>query len=236
MSILPLTLTDVSLVKRGREVLGPVSFVLANAGCTVVIGPNGAGKTSLLRLMHGLEQPTAGSCSWAVTQAIAKTKQSFVFQTPILLRRSVLENLMFPLKLHKASDAQARVSALYWVERIGLGFAKNRNATRLSAGEKQKLSVARALITGPEVLFLDEPTANLDGSSTKSIEEMLNGAVASGTRLILATHDMGQARRLATEVVFLHAGKIIETRAAKQFFEAQLTTQATAFLNGDIVE
>ena len=231
--MLPLRVTGAIVRRRGKTLLGPVNFELAGTGLTVVIGPNGSGKTTLLRVMHGIERLTAGQIAWAVPMAEARQRQAYVFQQPTMLRRSVADNLAFPLRLSGQPQAQARKVAAEWACRIGLGAALDRPALRLSGGERQKLALARALIRSPKVLFLDEPCANLDGRATRDIEALLVEVRDAGTRIVLATHDMGQARRLATEGVFLRSGQVWESGTT--LLTAPQTPELTAFLKGDIV-
>ena len=235
-ALLPLTLAGAAVHKRGKRLIGPVDLVLEGQGLTAVIGPNGAGKSTLLKALHGLERLSAGSVSWACPRADALHRQSFVFQTPVMLRRSVLDNLAYPLRLTGTPRSTARDAAAGWCARIGLAGMEGRAATVLSGGEKQKLALARALITAPDLLFLDEPSASLDGRATREIEALLMVATHAGTRIVMATHDMGQARRLARNVVFLRGGMIHEQGAAPEFFDAPTTDAAKAFLAGDIVD
>lgn len=234
--ILPLTLTGAGVMRRGTRLLGPVDLTLGGGGLTIVMGPNGSGKTSLLRLMHGLERPATGSVAWAVPDEEARMRQAYVFQTPTMMRRSVTESIAYGLIVAGTARAPARTAAREIALRVGLGHALDRQATVLSGGEKQKLALARALVRAPQVLFLDEPCANLDGRATREIETILCEARDAGTRIVMATHDIGQARRLADEVIFMLNGCVHETRTAKGFFTAPQTDQAQAFLNGQIVE
>ena len=225
--------------RRGKRLIGPIDLVLDGQGITALIGPNGAGKSTLLKALHGLERLSAGRIDWACPQSQAQQRQAFVFQAPVMLRRSVLDNLVYPLRLARTpriSRTAAREAAAEWCARIGLAGLEGRPATVLSGGEKQKLALARALITRPEMLFLDEPSASLDGSATREIEAILTLATGAGTRIVMATHDMGQARRLAREVVFLRRGEVHEIAAAATFFDAPATDAAKAFLAGDIVD
>ena len=235
-SIFPLAVDNVRVEKRGARLLGPLSLDLNPSGVTIIIGPNGSGKTTLLRLMHGLERPRGGDVRWAVPDTVAQQRQAFVFQTPIILRRTVRENIAFPLLLQKVAKREAFEVADHWLARVGLAKAARLNATVLSGGEKQKLAIARSLVRQPELLFLDEPTTNLDGKSTREIEAILAAAVADGLHVIMTTHDMGQARRLADEVVFLYQGQVHERNTGERFFADQQTKEARAFIKGDIVE
>lgn len=234
--ILPLDLSGASVKRRGKTILGPLDIRISESGFTIILGPNGAGKTTLLRALHGLEKLSTGSATWQVPLPVAQPRQAFVFQSPIIMRRTVRDNLAYPLVLHGTAKAAARAEADRWAANIGLGDFLDQSAPNLSGGEKQKLALARALIRKPDILFLDEPCANLDGRATREIETILKEAQDRGTRILMSTHNIGQAKRLATDVVFLMGGKIVEAAPAAQFFETPSTPQATALLNGDIVE
>jgi len=234
-SILPVVLKGASVKKGGVQIIGPLDMQLLEAGCTVVIGPNGAGKTTLLRLLHGLERLKSGSVTWNAPRPEINARQSFVFQTPVVMRRSVRENIAYPLILRGSSRKKALTEADRWAENVGLKAHGHQDANALSGGEKQKLALARALITRPEVLFLDEPSTNLDGASTLEIENLIRSARNSGTRIIMATHDFGQARRLGDEIVFIHHGRICEQASTDMFFNTPQTAEARAFVDGDIL-
>ena len=182
-SILPLRLEAAAVRRGGNRLVGPVDIEIGAEGVTMVIGPNGSGKTSLLRLMHGLERAAEGRVRWAVPRTEALTRQAYVFQNPILMRRHVVGNIAYPLLVHGVRRAEARRRAAGWAEKIGLGEALERPASSLSGGERQKLALARALIRRPEILFLDEPCANLDGRATREIEAILAAARDGGTRI-----------------------------------------------------
>lgn len=235
-ALLPITLASAAVHRRGRRLIGPIDLRIEGQGITAVIGPNGAGKSTLLKALHGLERLSEGHIAWGCPRADALTRQAFVFQAPVMLRRSVLDNLAFPLRLGGMRRGDARAAAAEWCRRIGLGGMEGRAATVLSGGERQKLALARALITAPELLFLDEPTAALDGRATREIEALLMLAAGRGTRIVMATHDMGQARRLASDVWFLRGGTLHEAAPAKRFFAGPGTEAARAFLAGDIVD
>jgi tungstate transport system ATP-binding protein len=235
-AMLPLELEKVVLRRQGRRILGPVSLRLGQGGITVVMGPNGAGKTSLLRVMHGLERISEGRIRWACDLASARHRQAFVFQTPVLMRRTVLDCIAYPLRIDGIRRADARARADEIGTRLGLGPRLAQRASDLSGGERQKMALARALIRAPEVLFLDEPCANLDGRATREIEAILAEARAAGTRMVLTTHDIGQARRLADDVIFLIDGKVHEAAPGTGFFDDPQTPESRAYLNGDLLE
>ena len=236
VSILPLRLENAVVQKRSKTILDGISLTLEPTGVTIVMGPNGAGKTTLLRLMHGLERQKSGLLSWNCGTEDARSRQAFVFQTPVVMRRSVLDNIAYPLTVRGSGKSQARREATDWARNVGLGEALQLAAANLSGGERQKLAIARALICKPEILFLDEPTTNLDGKSTREIEAILQSAYQDGTRMIMTTHDIGQARRLATDIVFLNRGKLCEHSAADAFFKTAHSAAARAYLNGEILE
>jgi len=235
-SILPLVLSGVVARARKKHLLGPVDLTIGKRGVTIVMGSNGAGKTTLLRVMHGLQRIKAGSVDWAVDESVARRKQAYVFQSPIMMRRRVIDSIAFPLFLNGVAKRSAHKQAEDWAIRVGLAHVLQVWAPMISGGEKQKPALARALIYQPEILFLDEPCANLNGRSTREIEDILTKAVMAGTRIVMATHNIGQARRLANDVVFVCGGKILETTAADVFFDQPKTPEALAFINGEIVE
>ncbi len=236
-SCLPLAARGLVFEAGGRRLIDGASLTVAPGSATVVMGPNGAGKSLLLRLLHGLLRPTRGEILWAgcpADRAIV-ARQAMVFQRPVLLRRSVAANIRYALDVHAVSGPERarRLAAMLHVAR--LEHLADRPARLLSGGEQQRLALARALSTAPEILFLDEPTANLDPASTLAIEQLLRQAHAGGTTLVLVTHDPGQARRLAQSVVFVHRGRIAEHSPADRFFESPATGAAQAFLAGRIV-
>ncbi len=230
VSDLPIRFDAVTLRGGGVTILDRIALALAPGAPTVLIGPNGSGKTSLIRLAMRLAAPTSGSITWG-GRVHGGDACAIVFQRPVMLRRSVAANLAYALK---HTDARGeRVAAL--LEQVGMRDLAHRPARRLSGGEQQRLALARALARDPEVLFLDEPTASLDPASTKAVEDIVRTVAAAGVKIVMATHDLGQARRLAGDVVLLVHGCIAEHAAAETFFTAPATSEAAAFLRGDIV-
>ena len=232
----PLIAENLVVEFQGKHILGPINLQIDKGDIAVILGPNGSGKTSLLRALHGILKLKMGTLKWSCLKTESIGKQMFVFQTPIMLRRSVFENLTYPLLLRKTPKAQANHRAAQWLDRIDLTALMHVPATRLSGGEKQKLALARALITEPEMLFLDEPCASLDGKTTFEIESLLQNCVAGGTTIMMSTHDLGQAKRLAKNIYFLNKGTLESVQPAKTFFIKPLSQNASKFIAGDIVE
>lgn len=235
-SIQPLQLRDVSLVSSGRILLDRVNLILNSDVRTVVLGPNGAGKSLLLRLCHGLMAPSSGQIEWLGPGAKdARVRQAMVFQRPVLLRRTVLANIDYALAIRRLPHAQRAARAKAALELTGLIPLARRQATVLSGGEQQRVALARAWALDPEVLFLDEPTANLDPAAKRAVEDAIDGIARAGTKIVMTTHDLGQARRLADEIVFLHHGRVLEQRPAPEFFSGPESEDARAFLGGDLL-
>jgi tungstate transport system ATP-binding protein len=232
--LLPLVLDHVTLEIGGRRVLDNISFDLRVTERTIVLGPNGAGKSLLLRLCHGLMRPTSGSVQWATPDDAAQ-RQAFVFQKPVMLRRSALANVAYGLAVGGVGPRERRRRAREALERVGLGQLADRPARLLSGGEQQRVALARAWALDPEVLFLDEPTASLDPAATRMIEKAIQGMHEHGVKIVMVTHDLGQARRLADEVLFLHKGRLVERSPAASFFHQPLTPEAQAYLRGDLL-
>jgi tungstate transport system ATP-binding protein len=235
--ILPLVAEGLVFEAGGRRLIDGIDLDLYPGARTIVLGPNGAGKSLLLRLLHGLIRPSAGRITWNGKPAGADIlrRQAMVFQKPVLLRRSVAANIDYALKVRglPRPDRARRVADMLSIAKLD-DLAKT-PARVLSGGEQQRLALARALVTRPEILFLDEPTSSLDPASTQAIELLIEEAAAAGTRVVMVTHDLGQARRLADEVVFIHRGRVAERTAAFRFFQAPVSDPAQDFLAGHLV-
>ncbi|WP_422825344.1 ATP-binding cassette domain-containing protein [Thalassococcus sp. BH17M4-6] len=230
----PLACRDLCFDTDGQRLLHDVTLSLPARGITVVMGPNGAGKSVLLRLLHGLAAPTLGHVLWqgAPLDGAARDRQAMVFQKPVLLRRSVARNVDFVLRARGRKDNALRDTLL---ARVGLAERGGQPARRLSGGEQQRLALARALASAPDLLFLDEPTASLDPASAQMIEDILRSEVARGTKIVLVTHDIAQARRLADDIAFLHRGRLTEHRGAGAFFNAPASQPARDYLSGKLL-
>ena len=221
--MLPLKLEAVSFL----HVIQPLSIEIEPGPSTIILGANGAGKSVLMRLMHGLLPPTSGRVSWR-----SNGRQAMVFQRPVMLRRSALANVVYALELAGLADAE--MTAMEALQEVGLAHLAHRPARVLSGGEQQRLALARAWALHPEVLFLDEPTASLDPSATREIEAVIRAFDAAGTKIVMATHNFGQARRLADEVIYLHQGRVLERAPVAEFFSKPATAEAAAFIKGEL--
>lgn len=232
--ILPLTVEGLAFRAGDIVVLDGVSLGISPGSRNIVLGPNGAGKSVLMRLLHGLLAPTAGSIRWSnADPAAVRRAQAMVFQRPVMMRRTVRENVEFALQL--AGRGDIRHAALAALERVGLLPLAERPARLCSGGEQQRVALARAWALQPEVLFLDEPTASLDPAATRSIEETVAAMHAQGTTIVMTTHDLGQAKRLADRVLFLHHGRLVEDAPAGIFFQQPRSPEAAAFIRGELL-
>ena len=220
---------DVSVVLGGVRALDGLSLTLEPGLRTVVLGPNGAGKSVLLRTLHGLIAPTTGTVSWH-----RPVRQAMVFQRPVMLRRSALANVRYALAVSGMPEPERTKLASSALARVGLADIAYRPARVLSGGEQQRLALARAWALRPGILFLDEPTASLDPGATAELERVISSIAAEGTRIVRTTHNLGQARRLADEIVFIHAGRVSERTAADRFFDQPASDEARLFLQGEL--
>lgn len=239
-TILPLVLRNVWFTVDGVSLIKDMNLTLEAGRRTVVIGPNGAGKSLLLRLMHGLIKPSQGIVEWRGAAATSGAKplsdhQAMVFQRPVMLRRSVAANIDYALKLTGMPRPERRDRVDEILGKSGLRRLASTPARVLSGGEQQRLALARVWARNPEVLFLDEPTANLDPAATHRVEEIVSAIHAGGTRLIMTTHDLGQARRLADDVLFMHRGRAFEHRDVDEFFAGPENDLAQAFVRGELL-
>jgi tungstate transport system ATP-binding protein len=234
-AILPLGLHEVSFAAGGRTIIDGISLEIGAGPSTIILGANGAGKSVLMRLMHGLLAPTSGRVEWhAREHPGAPRKQAMVFQRPVLLRRSAQSNVSYALKIAGIAEPQRGAQAREALESVGLAHLAQRPARVLSGGEQQRLALARAWALHPEVLFLDEPTASLDPSATREIESVIRAFDAAGTKIVMATHNLGQARRLGDEILFLDRGRLVERAPVGQFFSKPQSAQAAAFIKGEL--
>ena len=228
--LLPIRFHDLRLKRRHRRVLDNLNLLIKDPGITVIMGPNGAGKSLTLRCLHGLIKPDRGSIALgALSVADSQRQQAMVFQHPVLLRRNVMQNLAFA---KPEADHRELIDAL---TAVNLDDRAEQPARLLSGGEQQRLALARALLNQPKLLLLDEATASLDPASVLLIESLIRKQSQAGTKVILISHDQGQARRLADDVVFICRGQVVEHRPADAFFSHPESREAQAYLTGDII-
>jgi tungstate transport system ATP-binding protein len=232
---LPIVLEDAAVVVGHLTILNHIALTFAAGAPTVLVGPNGCGKTTLLRLAMGLLTPTRGHVTWGGRIDAASTRRAIVFQRPVMLRRSAEGNIRYALKAAGVARSARAARAVELLAMVGLSALGERPARKLSGGEQQRLALARALAKEPEVLFLDEPTASLDPAASKAIEDVIRAVTARGIKVVMATHDLGSARRLAGDVVLLHRGRIVETADAVTFFANPATREARSFVTGELL-
>jgi tungstate transport system ATP-binding protein len=224
-----------SFVAGGRTILDRIDTEITAGPRTVILGANGAGKSVLMRLCHGLLMPTSGTLKWAEAEIRGEPRrQAMVFQRPVMLRRSALANVTYALKAAGLPRHERAVRARGALESVGLLGLADHPARVLSGGEQQRLALARAWALRPEVLFLDEPTANLDPSATREVEGIIGAIHGAGTKIVMTTHNLGQARRLADEILFLHQGRLVERTPVESFFAKPASREARAFIQGEL--
>ena len=231
-SLFPLVATDLVFADRGRTLIDHLSLILDGRGINAIMGPNGAGKSLLLRLLHGLLQPNSGTILWGrqPLHSEIRARQAMVFQRPTMLRRSAIDNLRFVLGHLPRAERDARAAAL--ITEAKLEHVATTPARLLSGGEQQRLAMARARATEPELLFLDEPAASLDPAATHAVEDFIRAIHIDGIKVIIVTHDIGQAKRLADDIVFIDQGRVAEQATAERFFRQPATKAAQAYLEG----
>jgi len=235
LPLLPLRLDAVEFEVGARRIIQGLSVVLDAGPRTVILGPNGAGKSVLLRLCHGLLQPTAGTIAWNSSELPGgPRRQAMVFQRPMLLRRTALGNVMYALKLSGVARRRREERALEALRKVGLDAQAGHAARVLSGGEQQRLALARVWALRPAILFLDEPTASLDPGATHEIENVILALHAAGTKIVMVTHNLGQAHRLGDEILFLHQGRLMERAPADRFLKHPASPEAASFLEGEL--
>jgi tungstate transport system ATP-binding protein len=233
---------DLTKEYNGRQVLRVDALEIYKGEILSVVGPSGSGKSTFLRMLNFLENPTSGSIDYEGIKFEAGQEMSLevrrrvttVFQRPMLLDRSVYDNVLFGFKLQRRKDDRKYIQSI--LEEVGLASLSNQRARTLSGGEAQRVALARVMVLRPEVLLLDEPTANLDPYNVGLIENIvkrLNNE--QGTTLVLVTHNVFQARRMADRAVFLLEGRIVEIAETQRFFQSPTDDRTLAFIRGEMV-
>jgi tungstate transport system ATP-binding protein len=229
----PIRLAAASFTPNGRSVLAGIDLDIGAEGITTILGPNGAGKSVLLRLIAGLQVPDAGSVTWSGNR-LPQTGIAMVFQHPMLLRSSVLHNAALALRPLRLPGDEARSRAFDVLERVGLAHRAADSARLLSGGERQRLALARAWAAQPRLLLLDEPTAALDPTATDAVEAIVRRIRTDGARILMTTHNLGQAMRISDDVVFLQGGRVRERTPASRFFSRPQSQEARLFIQGEL--
>jgi tungstate transport system ATP-binding protein len=230
-NFLPLSVNKVSLIINEKKLLKEISFNVKKNNILSIVGPNGSGKTSLLKALHGIYKLSSGSISWGDCSINEiKKMQAMIFQNPLLLKRSVKDNITYVLKIRNNTKSEILNKTNEALNLCNINELQNQQAHTLSGGEKQKLAIARAWVLDPNILFLDEPTLNLDPPSVYEIEELIINMHAKNTFVIFSSHDLRQVRKLSKEIVFLYDGKLIEKTKSKKFFESAESDLAKSFL------
>lgn len=212
-------LSHATLTKEGKHLLDDVSVDISMHKSTIIMGHNGAGKTLLLSVLHGLVALDSGTLSHHQPHT-----QKMVFQKPILMRRSAARHFTFASGISDPSQTND------WFEKARIGDKAHTPARHLSSGEAQKLAVISALAAAPDILFLDEPTSNLDAQSRAEIEALLHDAKQIGTTIVMVTHSLAQAERLADEIIYLQEGQILDHQMADDFLSGKRSVSANHFL------
>jgi tungstate transport system ATP-binding protein len=232
---LPLMFVEVGILAGEVTILDDISLTLAAGAPTVLIGPNGSGKTTLLRAAMGLIPATRGRITWGGRDDVPPVRRAILFQRPTMLRRSTIGNVRYALAAANVRREVRNECAADLLTLVGLKGFERRPARRLSGGEQQRLALARALARDPAVLFLDEPTASLDPYATKAIEDIVRAVTTRGVKVVMSTHDIGQAKRLAGDIVLLHRGRLIENSPATEFFANPRSAEAKKFIAGELL-
>jgi len=234
------SLSNLKQIYGGRCVLDIPTFQIYRGEVLAIIGPSGAGKSTLLRLLNFLEQPSEGVLHFEGQPASnglpieVRRRVTTVFQRPILLKRTVAANLRYRVVLRGEKLVDGLKDA--WLNKLGLKDLEHQPASKLSAGEAQRVALARALLTEPDVLLLDEPTANLDPYNVSLIENIVrDDNQTRQTTTVIVTHNIFQARRLADRTALLLNGKLVEVGQTEQFFTNPAKKQTSAFIRGDLV-
>ena len=231
INCLPICIKDLSLIVDKRKILSSLNLSINSDDVTVIMGPNGAGKSIFLKILNGILTPTSGCITWNNKKQFSDTlnTQAFVFQKPILLRRSVIANLDY---MDSVLGNKKKISKDRLLKIVQLQKQKNQPARMLSLGEQQRLSLIRSLMLRPNLLLLDEPTANLDPASTKIIEDIILNLKMMGIKIIFVTHNILQAKRIADDIIFLNEGKMVEHLNKQEFFSNSKSIEVQNYLNG----
>ena len=236
-SVLPINAKHLYVERAGRTLLNVPELELRGVNCCAIVGPNGAGKTLLVKCLSALSSADTGQVFWGGTlpDKNRRFQVGHLLQRPVLLNRSAINNVVFALRSMGLKRSEAVETAYQALESAGLSALVDVSAERLSGGEQQRLALARALALKPDMLFLDEATANVDPASTLAIEQQLSQAIDDGLGVVFVSHDVGQVKRLADDVILMHSGEIVEHSSCTDFFEHTVNSVTRSWLAGEIL-
>jgi tungstate transport system ATP-binding protein len=229
----PIHVDQLRFTPNGRPVLTGVDLDLSGEGISVILGPNGSGKSVLIRMLAGLERPDGGSITWK-GNGIPSGQIAILFQHPMLLRSSVAANVALGLKPMRLSRSEVNSRVDEMLARVGLTHRAGDSARFLSGGECQRLTLARAWAVRPRLLLLDEPTAALDPTATEAVEQLVREIRTDGAKIIMTTHNLGQAMRISDDIVFIEAGRVREHTPSTSFFSRPQSNEARLFMRGEL--
>jgi len=219
MNILPLKINNLSYSANDNEILKNINFSCAEPKVTIIAGNNGSGKSTLLKILHGLIKTPNNVIQWGnYFISEVKEKQSMVFQTPILLNRTVYDNLHY-VAIKKNITEKNYIEKI--MRKLNIKNISNINAKYISGGEKQKVSIAMSIIGNPKIIFLDEPTSQLDPVYKNEIESIIRNLSSNNIKIFMTSHDVSQIKRIGEEIIFLDNGRVIYQKCVKDFFSEE---------------
>ena len=217
MKILPLVINNLNFKINNNKILKNINLNSNEKNITIIAGNNGSGKSTLLKILHGLIETPINTIQWGeFSISEIKQSQSMVFQSPILLNRTTYENLLYVIKNKKIKD-KYYIDKI--IEKLNLKSIEKVNAKYISGGERQKVSIAMSIIGEPRIIFLDEPTSQLDPSYKNEIESIINDLSENKTKIFMTSHDIAQIKRIGKEIIFLDKGEIIYNNTVEKFFK-----------------
>ena len=215
MNIFPLNIKNLNYMSKDKKILKDINLITSEKKITIIAGNNGSGKSTLLKILHGIIQHTSGTINWGeIPVHEVRKKQSMVFQNPILLNRTTFKNIMY---VAKRKNIETNESVDKIIKQLNLESIINIESKYLSGGEKQKVAIAMSIISNPKIIFLDEPTSQLDPVYKNEIENIITKLSENNTKIFMTSHDIAQINRIGKEIIFLDDGEIIFHDKVKDF-------------------